>query len=151
MILSEKSILEALESDDISITPFDEKNLKQASYTLTLGILLGIPENRTIDSRGDTEIYQEVEIGKDGYELQPGAFVIAQTAEDVNINENYCAFLTTRGSRARMGLNPLQSDLFIEPGSSGKLSLALTNVSDNTIVLHSGITLVKCIFHQITQ
>lgn len=130
MIHSGNKITQCIQQGLINIDPFDEKNLKAASYTFHLGSVL----------KDGTPIPEE------GYELQPGQFVAGTVQEKLSLNDTVACFLSVRGSCAQMGLNALNSDLFVEPGWSGHLSLAMTNTSDAPIQLIPGMKIVKGIF-----
>jgi hypothetical protein len=66
MILSKKSILEAVQKGEIGISDFNEDNLKEASYTFTLAPKLVVDEKEVfIDG---------------GYVLQPNQLLYARKA-----------------------------------------------------------------------
>lgn len=130
MILSQEKIKRSIEEGRIRIDPFDERHLKEASYTFHLGAVL----------KDGTPIPEE------GYELQPGQFVVGLIQEKLELDTSVVCMLTVRGSCAQNGINALNSDLFVEPGWSGQLSLAITNIHAIPVRLIPGMAIVKGIF-----
>lgn len=119
MILSSKSIEEAIRNGLITIEPFDPANLKGASYTFSL---------------------------QDELILEPGDFIVGVSKEKITLTENICCFLSTRGSVAQIGVDALQSSMFVEPGSNNQLKLEIKNNSKVSVTLASGTKIVKGIF-----
>lgn len=151
MVLSGNAIRDALAKGDIIIEPFDEANLNQASYALTLAdTLYTLKPAPFLDARGDGQEYDELFIG-DGHILEPGAFVIGFTRERIAFSKHVCAFLSTRSSHAQMGLDVLQSSFFIEPGSSNPMALEIRNGGSAPVKLFPGIKIAKCIFMPLLQ
>ncbi len=122
MILSGKSIEEAIRKDLIVIVPFNPANLKEASYTFTL---------------------------QDEMVLQLGEFKIGLTKEKITLAQSIACFLSTRGSVAQMGVDALQSSTFVEPGSDNQLKLEIRNNSKETVTLVAGTKIVKGIFLEV--
>ena len=60
---------------------------------------------------------------EDGYILDPGEFVVGFTAEKLTLPQGIYCILGTRGSRAQLGLDVLQSSTLVEPGSDNQLAL----------------------------
>ncbi len=122
MILSSKSIQQAIKNSLITIEPFDAANLKEASYTFTL---------------------------QDEITLQPDEFAVGLTNEKITLAQSICCFLSTRGSVAQMGVDTLQSSTFVEPGSNNQLKLEIKNNSNVPVTLAKGTKIVKGIFSEI--
>ena len=132
---------------DITIEPFNLENLKPGSYTFTLGSRLRkLKAKEYIDTRTKKQEYEEIDLGENGYLLDPGEFIVGFTQEKIVLGKNIACLLTARGSRAQSGLSVLHSDLFIEPESNGAMALAISNVSNMPIRLLPGIKIVKGIF-----
>ncbi len=122
MILSRKSIEEAIKQASIVIEPFDSENLKEASYTFTL---------------------------QDELHLQPGEFSIGLTKEKITLVPNIACFLSNRGSIAQMGVDALQSSTFVEPKSGNQLRLEIKNNSKKSITLAAGTKIIKAVFFEV--
>lgn len=95
MILSDSSILTAIEKGDIVISPFDRSQLGSNSYDVRLGKNLAVydkskmarsydpitgEEIAYIDSKKYNELYH-FEIPEDGFILMPNMFYLASTLE----------------------------------------------------------------------
>ena len=151
MMLSREKITKFVGTGEIAIAPFNEDMLKDASYTFTLGKgLKKLKETQFIDSRLDKQIFEDFDIGDDGYLMQPGEFLIAHTEEVLRLNKGFACILSVRGSRGQMGLDALGSELFCEPNSeggwNGQLMLEMMNRGPYPIKLFPGIKIVKGIF-----
>lgn len=150
MILSAKEIRRSVEAGEICIHPFDEKFLKAASYSFTLGAKMRTLTASEINSNDKKITFDEHDIPEGGYLLKPGEFIICHTAETVSLGEKVACFLSMRGIKAQMGLDALQCEIFCEPGSEGgwdgKLMLETSNRGPSPVRIFPGITIVKAIF-----
>lgn len=147
MILSAIEIKKFIASGEIIITPFDEGFLKNASYTFTLGnTLRKLKQKEYIDASLGTPEVDEFTIDKNGYLLQPGEFIIAQTQERLKLGNAIACMLSMRGSIIQTGLDALQTDTFCEPGFDGQLSLRTINNGPLPIKILPGVGIVKGIF-----
>src|SRR3989344_8946462 len=154
MVLSATEIKKCVALGEIFIDPLDESSLKAASYTLALGARLRkLKAAPFIDTRLGAPEFEEVAMGEDGYTLAPGEFVICHTEEAFKLGEGYACFLSVRGSKAQMGLDALQSEIFCEPGSEGgwkgKLALETSKRGQYPIRIFPGIRIVKGIFMKV--
>ena len=89
-------------------------------------------EPKVIDlSKREALDFDEVTIGPDGYTLQPGDFVLAETLEMFHLPENIAALFVLKSSMARAGLEHSQAG-FCDPGWHGSvLTLELKNISSH--------------------
>ncbi len=150
-MLTAQEIKKAVANGEIIVDPFDEANLKPASYSFTLGNKFKkLKKKEFLDSKVKEQEFEEFELGEDGYLLQPGEFIICHTAETLKLAKNIACFLAMRGAKGQMGLDALGGEIFCEPGSEGgwdgKLMLEMTNKGPYPIKLFSGVTIVKAIF-----
>ncbi len=146
MILSSSSIQAAVRNSELGITPFDESNLKGASYTFTLSPKLLIPKKvELLIVGGECERYQFT-MGPDGYILQPGEFVLGFTAEHLALRDRYACFLGTRGSCAQLGLSVLLSSSIAEPDTDNAIILEIHNAGNSPIRLEAGMKIMKGAF-----
>ena len=146
MLLSGDLIQKAVGKGDLLIESFNEKNLKQASYTFTLSSKLLIPKAAALLKIGGKPEHEEISIGSDGFVLNPGDFVLGYTAEHLALKNKYACFLSTRGSCAQAGLSILLGSDFAEPDTDNPLVLEIHNVSNSPIKLEAGMKIVKGIF-----
>ncbi len=152
MILSDRDIIAALSSGEITITPFREENLKPGSYVFTLGDVIYRPQVAgVIDSRRPKVEYEEVKIFPEtGYVLNPGDFVLAQTFEAISVSKNIAAMSDTRSTLARLGLQVILSSAYIEPGQTrSHETLEIAHLGPSPVQLFPLMPVVKGIFYQL--
>lgn len=146
MILSDEAIRSAVRQGALGIAPFEEENLKSASYTFTLASRLLVPEPVPLIVINGARKEHEAAIGPEGYILQPGGFVLGFTAEHLSLKGKHACFLGTRGSCAQAGLSVLLSSSFAEPDTDNSIILEIHNASNSPIKLEAGMKIVKGIF-----
>jgi dCTP deaminase len=103
MILSDKKILEYVESGKIVITPFDEKNMGGNSYDVHLSKHFAQYVDDVIDAKKHNEI-KHFEIGPEGFVLEPGQLYLASTLEYTETHE-HVPFLEGKSSTGRLGID----------------------------------------------
>lgn len=146
MILSGGKIREEVLDNAIGIVPFQVENLKDASYTFTLSSKIRCPQQASIVSLETDNLSDDLEIGPDGFVLDPNAFILGYTEENLKLNGKFGCFFSARGSCAQIGLNLLLSSTFAEPDTDGKITLEIHNASNSPILLRAGMKIVKGIF-----
>jgi len=80
MILTDKQILNSIENKEIIIEPFDRNCLGTNSYDVHLGKYLATYTNEVLDAKKHNTI-QELEIGEEGFVIQPGTLYLGVTQE----------------------------------------------------------------------
>ena len=148
MILSDSKILQALESGDIAIDPFDREKLNAHSYDVTLGKTLRMYQRQIhteasimagwhsrqyciiphpnlyfgecdhLDSKADNPTV-EFEIPDDGMVLIPGNLYLMHTVERVN-SRRYAPMLNGKSSVGRLGTEIHCTAGYGDVGFSGK-------------------------------
>lgn len=103
MILSDKKILEAIESGDIVIEPFDRECLGTNSYDVHLGRWLATYLDPVLDARKHNQI-QHFEIPQEGLVLQPGTLYLGVT-EEYTETHHAVPFLEGKSSVGRLGID----------------------------------------------
>ena len=103
MILSDKKILQELESGGIVIQPFNRNNLGTNSYDVHLGKYMATYENRELDAREHNKI-NVFEIPKDGYVLQNDTLYLGVT-EEYTETHKHVPFLEGKSSIGRLGID----------------------------------------------
>lgn len=151
MVLSSSAIRQALQSGELGILPFDEKNLKSASYTFTLASELLLPRQVPLIVINGEQEREKVSVGAEGYILQPGEFVLGSTAEHLALKDKYVCFLSTRGSCAQAGLSVLLGSSFAEPDTDNAIILEIHNAGNSPIRLSAGMKIVKGIFMPVEE
>ncbi|MEZ5259023.1 MAG: dCTP deaminase [Ilumatobacteraceae bacterium] len=93
MILSDRSIREAIETGRIVIEPLDETLIQPSSIDVRISNLFRVFRNHTagvIDVKQDmTSLTEAIEIDEDGcFMLHPGEFVLGSTLERVGVPDD---------------------------------------------------------------
>ena len=155
MILSDRSILEAINDGRIIIEPFDKECLQPSSVDLHLDHRFLVFKNHTlghIDVRKDLSNFtQEVSSSDDDpFMLHPGEFVLGSTSERVAVPEDLVARLEGKSSLGRLGLLIHSTAGYVDAGWDGQLTLELSNVSNLPITLYPGMKIGQISFVQMT-
>lgn len=103
MIFTDKKIMESIESGQIVIEPFDKSCLGTNSYDVHLGKYLAVYEDRILDAKKHNKII-EIEIGPEGFVLQPGTLYLGVT-EEYTETHNSVPFLEGKSSIGRLGID----------------------------------------------
>jgi dCTP deaminase len=169
-ILSGRSIHKAVECGDISIEPFDPKQLNPVSYDLRLGSGLAVyneavytilEEQRPSEGRNlcpytsrpvpiDPKIEQSVTrftIGPNGFVLVPGVGYLAHTIEIVH-TDKYVPIVDGKSSWARLFLQVHCTAGFGDPGYRGNYTLEVTVT--HPIRVYAGARIAQIRFHEIS-
>lgn len=155
MILSDRSLREALAAGRIVIDPLDETNIQPSSIDLRVDGLFRVFRNHTagvIDVKRDlTDLTELVEIPADGvFMLHPGEFVLGSTAERVAVPDDMVARIEGKSSLGRLGLLIHSTAGFIDAGFNGHITLELSNVANLPITLYPGMKIGQISFLQMT-
>lgn len=103
MILTDKRILEEIESGNIIIEPFNRKYLGSNSYDVHLGKYLATYNDRVLDARKHNEIHH-LEIPDGGFVIHPGTLYLGVT-EEYTETLQHVPFLEGKSSTGRLGIN----------------------------------------------
>lgn len=103
MILTDNQILKAIEDQQIVIEPFRSECLGTNSYDVHLGKFLGVYIDDVLDAKKHNRI-REIEIGKEGYVLQPGEIYLGVT-EEYTETHAHVPFLEGKSSVGRLGID----------------------------------------------
>ena len=155
MILSDRSIREAIAAGRIVIEPLGEGCIQPSSVDLHVDRLFRVFRNHTmghIDVKRDLEELTElVEVGADDvFILHPGEFVLGSTAERVGVPDDLVGRLEGKSSLGRLGLLIHSTAGFIDAGWDGHLTLELSNVANLPITLYPGMKIGQISFLQMT-
>jgi len=155
MILSDRSIREAIADGRIVIEPFDDSCVQPSSVALHLAHRVLVFRNHTmghIDVRQDlTDLTEQVEvIGDEPFILHPGEFVLGSTSERVALPDDLVARLEGKSSLGRLGLLIHSTAGYVDAGWDGQLTLELSNVASLPITLYAGMKIGQISFVQMT-
>ena len=155
MILSDRSLREALNAGRIIIDPLDEALIQPSSIDVRLHHLFRVFRNHTagiIDVKKDmTSLTELVEIPEDGvFMLHPGEFVLGSTLERIAVPNDLVARIEGKSSLGRLGLLIHSTAGFIDAGFDGHVTLELANVASLPITLYPGMKIGQVSFMQMT-
>jgi dCTP deaminase len=103
MILSDKKILEQIESGQIVIEPFDRACLGTNSYDVHLSRYLAVYVDEYLDARKHNKI-REIIIPEEGFVLMPGQLYLGVTQEYTETHATV-PFLEGKSSIGRLGID----------------------------------------------
>ena len=103
MILSDKAILEAMESGAIVVEPFDRHALGTNSYDVHLSKHLATYTSEVLDARQHNKVHH-FEIPEEGYVLRPGTVYLGATLEYTETHK-HVPFLEGKSSVGRLGID----------------------------------------------
>lgn len=155
MVLSDRSLREALAAGRILIEPFDERHIQPSSIDLRIDQLFRVFRNhsrRVIDVKDDLEDLTElIDVGPtDPLILHPGEFLLGSTLERVGLPDNLVGRLEGKSSLGRLGLLIHSTAGFIDAGFEGHITLELSNVANLPITLYPGMKIGQISFFEMT-
>jgi len=157
VILSDRSIREALASGRIEIDPLEEGYVQPSSVDLTIDRYFRVFRNHTtpiIDVKQNLEDLTElIEIPADddqAFILHPGEFVLGSTAERVKLPDDLVGRLEGKSSLGRLGLLIHSTAGFIDAGWDGHITLELSNIATLPITLYPGMKIGQISFLAMT-
>jgi dCTP deaminase len=154
MVLSDRSIREALDAGRIRIDPFDDSCIQPSSVDLHVDQYFRLFRNHTsrvIDVRENQEDLTElVDTGDDPLILHPGEFVLGSTKEKVGLPADLVARLEGKSSLGRLGLLIHSTAGFVDAGWDGHLTLELSNVANLPITVYPGMKIGQISFLEMT-
>jgi dCTP deaminase len=155
VILSDRSLREALATGRIIVDPLDDSCIQPSSIDLKVDGLFRVFRNHTagvIDVRQDLEDLTElVSIPAEGvFMLHPGEFVLGSTAERISVPDDLVARIEGKSSLGRLGLLIHSTAGFIDAGFDGHITLELSNVANLPITIYPGMKIGQISFLQMT-
>ena len=156
MFLSDADILDAIDQQELAITPFSDDLLQPASVDLTLDDTLLVFHHDLIRIDPRDEVHMKPrnflrETDTDGKvhriaTLRPYEFALASTREHVALGAGLVGRLEGKSSLGRMGLTSHVTAGFFDPGFQGYPTLELYNASGKPIVLVVGMKICQMSF-----
>lgn len=152
MLLSDRDLVAAYKSGELSIDPFDEELVQPSSIDVRLDRWFRTFNNH-LYTHIDPAVQQDdlttmVEVDEDSpFVLHPGEFVLASTFEVVSLGDAHAARIEGKSSLGRLGLLTHSTAGFIDPGFTGHVTLELSNVATLPIALWPGMKIGQlCVF-----
>ena len=156
MLLSDKSITQAIRAQEIVIDPFDENMVQPASIDLRLGKKLRVFRSTRVphidvmqELPGLTELVEIDEVNP--FYLHPNEFALGVILEKVCLPNNIAGRLDGKSSLGRLGLMVHSTAGFVDPGWKGHLTLELSNVSQLPISLYYAMKISQISFLQLDR
>ena len=155
MFLSDKDIHAAVKNGEMTLEPFDAKQLQPATYDIRLGNTFIINEAHAtvaIDPvKGLFPNQQSLEI-KDGQEfvLHPGVSILGYSKERFG-SDDYLIEVNGKSSLARIGLIVHNSASIINPGHFLNVALELCNLNNVPIILRPGMEIAQLTFSTLSS
>ena len=152
MVLSDRSIREALDSGHIVVDPLGEGCIQPASVDIRIDrqirVFLNPDEYSVVDVRTNLDgITRPDEIPDPApYVLEPGEFILANTIENVELPDDVVARLEGKSSLGRLGLMVHATAGYIDPGFKGQLTLEISNVARARISIFYGMKIGQISF-----
>lgn len=153
--LSDLELRSVLAAGSLKVTPEPEDHRFQpCSIDLRLGPVLKRYQRKCTDRIRKLmgQRFEAVDLGAEediakyyypydteGYELEPGGFVLGATLEQVSVDATLCAHVDGRSTLGRLGLMIHVTAGFVDPGFSGNITLEIFNAAPYAIKLRSGI------------
>jgi len=155
MFLSDKDILSLVKKGEITLEPFNQKQLQPASYDIRLGntfIVNDAHSTKAIDPvKGIYPKTQTIEV-KDGEEfvLHPGVSILGYSKERFG-SDQYLIEVNGKSSLARIGLIVHNSASIVNPGHYLNIALELCNLNNVPIVLRPGMEIAQLTFSTLSS
>ena len=156
MLLSDRDIRQEINNERIVLDPWDESMVQPSSVDVRLDRLFRLFDNHKyphIDPSIDQpDLTRLVEVKPDEpFVLHPGEFVLGATYEVVTLPDDIAARLEGKSSLGRLGLLTHSTAGFIDPGFSGHVTLALSNVATLPITLWPGMKIGQLCFFRLSS
>ena len=155
MILSDRSLREAIAAGRLVVDPLDDDAIQPSSIDVRLDNRFRVfytARHPYIDVKQPMDDLTElVEVKPDdAFILHPGEFVLGSTLEEVGIPSDLAARLEGKSSLGRLGLMTHSTAGFLDPGFTGHVTLELSNVANLPITLYPGMRIGQIAVFQLT-
>jgi dCTP deaminase len=155
LILSDRSIREAVEAGRLRIEPYDPALIQPSSIDLRLArsfLLFHTTKHPYLDVRQPAEDLMERVTVEDDEPIiiQSGAFLLGSTLEQVSVPDDVVGRLEGRSSLGRIGIVIHSTAVFIDAGFSGHITLEISNLASIPVALYPGMRIAQLSFIQMT-
>lgn len=147
MILTDRTIIHAIQVGEVIIEPFNKDKLGPNSYDLTLSKYGKIYATGILDVKKHNKTIS-FEIGESGMILEPGKFYLFSTNEKAG-SHNYVPMLEGKSSLARLGVTIHKTAGVGDVGFVGHWTLEVT--VEKFIRIYPDMPVAQILFHTITE
>ena len=167
-VLSDKQILNEIKSTNIFIYPFNESNLSNTSYDVTIGsnyyraqkscnLFLPWNDESVQDYLGFPQVSEEIlsdemskkyklPLGTKIILLEPGELILAHTNEFIGGLEYITTMMKARSSMGRIGISVCKDAGWGDVGYINRWTMEISNFSNATIPLVVGSRVAQIVF-----
>jgi len=151
-VLSRDKILEAIDNEEIKITPFSKEAVGCASVDLTLSNEFrfykpGLSVIPVKESTNYKDITEKIRLKEgEAFLLLPGQACLGITEETITLSPKLCGLLEGRSRFARLGLFVHITAGFMNPGINNRQVLEIYNASNHPLELWPGTKICQFIF-----
>lgn len=152
MILSDQTIIEKIQKQEITINPLPTpEQIQPTSIDLRLGheYLSPIHQQETIDIKNNEPKYQK--LNGDAILLPAGEFILATTKEWIELPSDIIARVEGRSSIGRLGIAIHVTAGFIDAGFKGNITLEIKNLSNNNVILYEDMRVCQIVFETVDK
>ena len=153
MILGDEGIKNAFLKKQIKISPFRKNQIQPASYDVTLSnIYLVLKRTGKAYDITDEKCQQEFESVNCTHSiiLNPFMCILASTREIITLSKKYCAELSGCSSLGRNFISVHCTAGFIDPGFCGSITLEISNIGKNPVVLYPNMKIGQLKFFEVS-
>jgi dCTP deaminase len=157
VILSDRSINEAIASGRLGIEPFDPKLVQPSSVDVRLDnkfLVFRNTKRAYIDvKQAADDLMEMIEVSPSGDEpmfLHPHEFVLGSTIERVRMPDDLVGRLEGRSSLGRLGVVIHSTAGFIDAAFEGHVTLEISNLANLPIALYPGMRIGQLSFSIMT-
>jgi dCTP deaminase len=155
VILSDRSLREAIDAGRLVVDPLDDDAIQPSSIDVRLDNRFRTfytARHPYIDVKLPMDDLTElVEVKPDeAFILHPGEFVLGSSRERIGIPPDLAARLEGKSSLGRLGLMTHSTAGFLDPGFQGHVTLELSNVANLPITLYPGMRIGQIAVFQLT-
>jgi dCTP deaminase len=155
MILSDRDLLAAINTDRLSIFPFDESAVQPSTIDLRLSQYFRVFDNSKythIDPReSQDDLTTLIDVESRPFILHPGEFVLGSTHEKIQIGNDVAARVEGKSSNGRLGIQVHSTAGVIDPGFQGNITLELSNVARLPVILQPGMWIAQLTVIEMTS
>lgn len=157
-VLSDRDIKTALSEKLLEIKPATNLQIQPSSIDIHLAQTIMVFSRRrnkdaVIDLKKPVDEYVDYEIldTKKGSILHPHEFILGVTTEWFHLSSQFLANVEGKSSLGRLGLVIHATAGFIDPGFSGHVTLEITNLTDQPMIIYPDMAIGQIRFSILTS